>query len=76
MSDEDLKRKWDNEAAFAFREEKGKYEGKSEGKMEGKIEGKMESSREIATRMKADNAPVELIAKYTHLSIEEIENLP
>ena len=60
MYDEDLKRKWDNEAAFAFREEKGKYE----------------NSREIAAEMKAYGMSVELIAKFTHLSPEEIEKLP
>ena len=29
----------------------------------------------IAQRMKADGLPVEMIAKYTQLSIEEIENI-
>jgi predicted transposase/invertase (TIGR01784 family) len=59
MYDQDLKRKWDNEAAFNFREEKGKYEGKLE----------------VASKMKAECLIFELIAKYTGLSIEEIESL-
>jgi len=68
MYDENLKRKWDNEAAFAFREEKGKYEGK--------MEGKLENSREIAAKMKTEGIAFELISKCTGLSLEEIEKLP
>jgi len=31
---------------------------------------------EIAAEMKADGMPMELIAKFTHLSPEEIKKLP
>jgi len=48
-----------------------RYEGKAEGKAEGKIEEKLE----IAKELKKDNMPIELIVKYTNLSIEEIEKI-
>ncbi|WP_285056079.1 Rpn family recombination-promoting nuclease/putative transposase [Pedobacter ginsengisoli] len=67
MYDQNLKRKWDNEAAFAFREEKGKYEGRLEGKLEEKIE--------VASKMIAEGIAVELISKCTGLSVEEIAKL-
>ena len=36
----------------------------------------MEKSRlDMARNMKADGLPIEVIAKYTHLSAEEIEKL-
>ena len=37
--------------------------------------GKIENTKEIAKEMKKDNMPIELIVKYTNLSIEEIEKL-
>ncbi|MDR1150125.1 MAG: Rpn family recombination-promoting nuclease/putative transposase [Clostridiales bacterium] len=44
-------------------------------KIEGKIEGKIEEKIEIAREMLEDGLPVEKIAKFTKLSIEEIKNL-
>jgi predicted transposase/invertase (TIGR01784 family) len=44
-------------------------------KAEGKTEGKTENTVEIAKKLKKDNMPIELIVKYTNLSIEEIEKL-
>ena len=44
-------------------------------KREGKEEGREENKREIAFNMKADGMAVELIAKYTGLTAEEIEKL-
>ena len=46
-----------------------------EGRMEGLAEGKAEANMENARKMKVDGMSVELIAKYTILSIDEIENL-
>jgi predicted transposase/invertase (TIGR01784 family) len=42
---------------------------------EGKAEGKIEEKLEIAKELKKDNMPIELIVKYTGLSIEEIEKI-
>ena len=47
----------------------------SEGKAEGLSEGEAKKSLEIAKSMLEDNAPVELICKYTGLSKEEIIKL-
>ena len=48
---------------------------KKEGKEEGRAEGKAEANIDNARKMKADGMPTELIAKYTGLTIEEIEKL-
>jgi len=41
----------------------------------GRAEGRLETLKENARRMKADGMPLELIAKYTDLSINEVETL-
>jgi predicted transposase/invertase (TIGR01784 family) len=46
-----------------------------EGKIEGKIEGKVEREIEIAKNMILDGETNEKIAKYTGLSVEQIEAL-
>ena len=43
--------------------------------MKGRAEGEHEMALESARRMKADNMPVELIAKYTGLTVEAINSL-
>jgi len=49
----------------------GEKRGLKKGRVEGKVEGKMETAR----RMLNDNLPVETIAKYTGLSLKEVETL-
>ena len=49
--------------------------GWKEGKAEGLEEGKALANVEFAQKMKGDGMPVELITKYTGLTIEEIEKL-
>ena len=53
----------------------GRAKGIAEGRAEGREEGRTEERIENARKMKADNMPVELIAKYTGLSKEDIESL-
>ena len=55
--------------------EKGRAEGLAEGLAEGRAEGRAEEKLEIAKNMKADGQPLDLIAKFTGLTIEEIEKL-
>ena len=55
--------------------EAGLAEGREAGLAEGRAEGVEEAKRENARRMKADGMPAELIAKYTGLSVETIDNL-
>lgn len=69
--DHALKRYRDTYNAMTGAEQKGRAEGLAEGRAEG-IE---DAKRDNARRMKADNMPVELIAKYTGLKEEEIEQL-
>ena len=52
-----------------------KEEGKLEGIKEGKLEGLKEGQISMAIAMKNDGADINLISKYTGLSIEEIEKL-
>ena len=65
--DRALKRFRDTYNAMTGAEQKGRTEGRTEGAEEAK--------RENARRMKADNMPVELIAKYTGLAIEDVKRL-
>lgn len=48
---------------------------RAEGRAEGIREGVEKSRLDTARNMKADGLPLETIAKYTHLSAEEIEKL-
>ena len=48
---------------------------KEEGRKEGIEEGEKRKSMEMALRMRDDGMPLEVIAKYTGLSVEEIRNL-
>ena len=54
---------------------KGLAEGRAEGLAEGRAEGEARTRRENALKMRADNMAVELIAKYTGLTAEEIAAL-
>jgi predicted transposase/invertase (TIGR01784 family) len=57
-------------------DERGRLEQATiDGIAKGKIEGRIEEKKEIAISMLKDNEPLEKIAKYTSLSIEEIKNL-
>ena len=44
-------------------------------KEEGRKEGRKEGIETMALRMRDDGMPLEVIAKYTGLSVEEIQNL-
>jgi predicted transposase/invertase (TIGR01784 family) len=48
---------------------------RAEGRAEGKAEGVQSEKLETAKRMKADGLPIDVIAKYTQLPIEDIEKL-
>ena len=53
----------------------GHKQGMEQGRAEGRAEGADNAKRDNARRMKADNMPAELIAKYTGLSVETINSL-
>ena len=63
------------EAAVKDATEKALSEGKEKGKAEGLVEGKNEARCEMAKNMLHDNAPVDLISKYTGLTKEQILKL-
>ena len=55
--------------------QKGKELGKEEGLKEGKELGSQQKAIEIAKNMLKDNLPLEVIEKYSGLTIEEIKKL-
>ena len=67
MIDWDLKRKWDNKAVFDC--------ALKEGFEMGIAQGREITARRIAKELKNADFPFEKIAKFTKLSIEEIEKL-
>lgn len=79
MYNESLKRKWDQEAVLARKLEagleQGREEGMKEGREEGREEGIQEGKLEVALEMKKNGVPLQDIAKYTGLSLPELEKL-
>ena len=55
--------------------EKGLKEGEKKGKIEGLKEGEKKSKIEIAKNMLKDNVDINIISKYSGLSIDEIKDL-
>jgi len=72
---ESIKDYWDYYSTMKTAHKKGKAEGLAEGLAEGEAKGRADAIRENARRMKTDGMAVDLIAKYTGLAIEEIEQL-
>ena len=56
-------------------ERRGRAEGIAEGKKEGKAEGVLEGIRQVAQKALNDGVPLEQIASFTGLSVEEINKL-
>ena len=55
--------------------EKGKEEGLAEGLEKGLAEGEHKKAIETARKMLTDGLPVEVVTKYTGLSVDEIKLL-
>ena len=74
-----LKEYWDYtstmDTAFMKGEKTGLEKGREEGRAEGREEGREEERLSKARRMKSDGIAVEMIAKYTGLTIDEINAL-
>ena len=63
-----------DEALKKYRDTISVFEGaRTEGRAEGRAEGEMNKGLEVARQMKAEGLPVEMIARCTGLSIEQIE---
>jgi predicted transposase/invertase (TIGR01784 family) len=72
---ESVKDYWDYYSTMQTAHKKGKAEGLAEGEAKGRAEGRAEEKKENARRMKADGMTADLIAKYTGLTVDEIESL-
>jgi predicted transposase/invertase (TIGR01784 family) len=74
-----LKYERDKKSLIASAENKGKLEGKIEGKIEGIKEGinkgKIEGKIEDVLSMYKDGLPLNKVAQYTSLPIEEIQKI-
>ena len=66
---------WDEVNIRNVLKESNYKRGLSEGRAEGKAEGRAEGIADTAQKMKADGMTAELIAKYTGLTIEEVQEL-
>ncbi len=53
----------------------GKAEGKAEGRAEGRAEGSQEAARNIALNLLKEGLSIDLIAKTTGLTVEEVQQL-
>ena len=62
---------WDNYAVYKHAEEKGIIKGEAKGR----AEGKKEKAKEIALNLLAYHTSIEVIAKTTGLTIEEVKKL-
>ena len=60
---------------ISYAREKGLEEGRAEGIMEGMEKGREEGRIEAARNMLADEISIDLVAKYTGLSIEQVKEL-
>ena len=66
---------WDNYAVYKHAEEKGLKKGMEKGMEKGIEKGEKKRNKEIALNLLAYNTPIDVIAKSTGLSIEEIKKL-
>ena len=60
---------------ISYAREKGLEEGRAEGIMEGMEKGREEGRIEAARNMLTDEISIDLVAKYTGLSIEQVKEL-
>ena len=68
--------KWEGlEEGRAEGRAEGLAKGRAEGLVKGRAEGEMNKGLEIARQMKVEGLPVEMIARCTGLSIEQIKDL-
>ena len=71
MYNTSLKRKWDNKNIMDY----AVAEGEARGEALGEQRGKHQKAIEMALAMLADGAAIDKIAKYTKLTVQEIESL-
>ena len=73
--DQDLKNKWDSYSALAYAKEEGIQAGIQKGIQKGIREGFQEGIQEVALKMKDADMPLDQIANFTGLSIEQLADL-
>ena len=73
--DESVKAYRDYVNTIATAERISREEGKAEGLAEGELKGNIEGKRQMAARLKKEGLPLDMIARCSDLSLEEIEKL-
>jgi predicted transposase/invertase (TIGR01784 family) len=73
--DSSMKYKWDNENVLDYALSEGEKRGRIEGLAEGERNGERKSLVAVARAMKKEGFTPDQIAKFTQLSVEEIERL-
>ena len=75
----DLKNYMDTMGCIRYAEKRGKEEGREEGlevgRAEGREEGRKQQQLEIARSMKEGGMSAEMIARYTGLSVQDVEKI-
>ena len=71
--EEEATRNYNNAVKTA--ETRGREEGRAEGREEGRAEGEKKAKIGSARKMLIDGLPIDMVAKYSGLSIEEVESL-
>ena len=72
---EEMRRDWDYKNTMDYAIAQGHAQGKEEGIAEGKAEGQAEEKQTIARRMLAEGLSVDLVAKCTGLTVEQVQCL-
>jgi predicted transposase/invertase (TIGR01784 family) len=55
--------------------EEGRAEGEAKGRAEGRAEGELQKALEMAKKMLSDGMPIDLVAKYSGLTPDEIAKI-
>lgn len=71
----EMRRDWDYKNTMDYAVARGKAEGLAEGLAQGKEEGISQEQQAIARRMLADGLPIDVVAKYTTLTEDQIRAL-
>ena len=71
--EEEATRNYNN--AIKTAETRGREEGEKVGLEKGLVEGEKKAKIESARKMLIDGLPIDMVAKYSGLSLEEVEDL-
>ena len=82
-SDDEILQPLDNVRSALSLDDSSRYEGyvdghiagREEGRAEGRVEGELQKALEMAKKMLSDGLPIDLVAKYSGLTPDEIAKI-